>query len=182
MRRIHYLAAAIGSLALGIGGSAAAGDLKLTSAAFTHQGSIPTRYTCEGSDISPPLSWSGIPEGTHSLALIVSDPDAPDPAAPRMTWYHWVLYAIPPEVTALPENANPQHVSAAIRDGKNSWGHPGYGGPCPPIGRHRYFFHLYALDKKLDVQGQPSAQELRQAMQGHVIADTELMGTYEKGR
>lgn len=188
MREISYLAAIIGSLALALGlglgaaGSASAGGLTLSSEAFAQGSPIPARYTCDGNDISPPLAWSGIPDGTQSLALIVADPDAPDPEAPRLTWYHWVLYDIPPALAGLPENAGSPHASTAILNGLNSWEHTSYGGPCPPIGRHRYFFHLYALDQKLDVQGQPTAEALHKAMKGHVIAKTELMGTYAKSR
>ncbi|MDN5849785.1 MAG: YbhB/YbcL family Raf kinase inhibitor-like protein [Nitrococcus sp.] len=176
------IAAAIGILALGITDSAGAGGLQLRSEAFAHGSAIPARYTCAGSDISPPLAWSVVPEGTQSLALIVSDPDAPDPNAPRLTWYHWVLYAIPTKLSGLPEDVDLQHVSAAIRTGVNSWGRADYGGPCPPIGRHRYFFRLYALDQRLDLQGQPSATALRKAMKGHIIAETVLMGTYANSR
>lgn len=177
MQRTVYLAAIIGGLALGVTGLVHAGGLKLSSEAFAHGSTMPAHYTCDGSDISPPLAWSGIPHGTHSLALIMSDPDAP-----RLTWYHWVLYAIPPAVSELPEDADPQQVSAAIRNGLNSWEHTGYGGPCPPVGRHRYFFRLYALDQKLDMRGQPNAAALRQAMKGHIIAETALMGTYTRDR
>lgn len=177
MRGIVYLAAAIGLLVLGIIGPAGASNLQLSSEAFAHGGAIPARYTCDGSDISPPLAWSGLPDGTQSLVLIVSDPDAP-----RLTWYHWVLYAIPPQISGFPEDADPQQLSAAIRNGLNSWKRIGYGGPCPPIGRHRYFFHLYALDQKLDLHEPPSAAALRAAMKGHVLADSKLMGTYAKSR
>lgn len=175
MRGTHYLAVAIGLFVLGITGSAGADSLKLSSKAFTHGSPIPVRYTCDGRDVSPPLAWSGIPDGTRSLALIVSDPDAPG-----RIWYHWVLYAIPPEISGLPENVDPQQLSAAIRSGLNSWGRTGYGGPCPPIGRHHYFFHLYALDQKLDLPGKVSAVTLRQALKGHIIADAVLMGTYTR--
>ncbi|WP_156776996.1 YbhB/YbcL family Raf kinase inhibitor-like protein [Nitrococcus mobilis] len=175
MRGIAYLAATVGSLALGVIGTASAGSLNLSSEAFAHGGTVPTRYTCDGCDISPPLAWSDIPSGTRSLALIVSDPDAP-----RGTWYHWVLYAIPPTLPGLPENVDPRELSAAIHDGMNSWKRSGYGGPCPPTGRHRYFFHLYALDRLLEVPQQSSATELRRAMQGHVISEAALLGTYAK--
>ncbi|HET8700329.1 MAG TPA: YbhB/YbcL family Raf kinase inhibitor-like protein [Nitrococcus sp.] len=181
MHGIH-LAVAIGSLVLGTAGPAGASGLMLSSEAFTQSGPIPARYTCDGSDISPPLAWSGIPGGTQSLVLIVADPDAPDPAAPRQTWYHWVLYNIPPQLSGLPENADPQRISAAIHNGLNSWEHTGYGGPCPPVGRHRYFFHLYALDQMPYVQGQPTAEALHEAMKGHIIDEAKLMGTYEKSR
>ncbi|MDN5872063.1 MAG: YbhB/YbcL family Raf kinase inhibitor-like protein [Nitrococcus sp.] len=182
MRAMQRVAAVIGVLALGITDSAGAGGLRLSSEAFTHGSAIPARYTCDGSDISPPLAWRGIPKGAHSLALIVSDPDAPDPNAPRLTWYHWVLYAIPAKLSGLPEDVDPQHISAAIRTGLNGWGHADYGGPCPPVGRHRYFFRLYALDQRLDLREQPSATALRKAMQGHIIAETALMGTYARTR
>ena len=119
-------------------------DMTITSSTFEHNGSIPKLYTCEGKDISPPLAWSGIPAGAKSLALIVDDPDAPDPAAPRMTWVHWVLYNLPVTSTGLPEAV--QSLPAGTLDGLNDWQHTGYGGPCPPIGRHRYFHKLYALD------------------------------------
>lgn len=180
MHGIHNLAAALSLLALGAAGPVSAGGLMLSSEAFTQGNPIPARYTCDGSDISPPLAWSGIPGGTRSLALIVADPDAPNPDAPRLTWYHWVLYDIPPELSGVPEKADPQHASSAIRNGLNSWEHTSYGGPCPPVGRHRYFFHLYALDQKLDIQGQPTAEALHKAMKGHVISETALMGTYTK--
>lgn len=182
MREIPYLAALIGALTLGVTGSAGAGGLQLSSAAFMHGDAISMRYTCDGNDVSPPLAWSDIPDGTQSLALIVADPDAPDPDAPRLTWYHWVLYDIPPQLSELPEDANPQRISTAIRNGLNSWKHTGYDGPCPPVGRHRYFFHLYALDQKLDMQGPPTAEALHEVMQGHIIAETALMGTYAKSR
>lgn len=113
--------------------------LTLASAAFILGGTIPAAFTCEGSDRSPPLSWSGVPEGTRSLVLIVDDPDAPDPAAPRMTWVHWVLYNIPPAVTGLPEGVAPDALPAGTGEGINDWKRTGYSGPCPPIGRHRYF-------------------------------------------
>ncbi|MCO6439583.1 MAG: YbhB/YbcL family Raf kinase inhibitor-like protein [Nitrococcus mobilis] len=176
MRGIDYLAAAVGSLALGgVIGTTSADGLSLSSEAFTHGETIPTRYTCDGRDISPPLTWDGIPSGTRSLALIASDPDAP-----RGTWYHWVLYAIPPEPSGLPENVDPRERAAAIHDGMNSWKRGGYSGPCPPTGRHRYFFHLYALDRVPEVPQQPSAAELHRAMQGHVISEATLMGLYAR--
>lgn len=175
MRGIASLAAIISSFALGVTGTANAGGLSLSSEAFAHGGAIPAHYTCDGRDISPPLAWGGIPNGTRSLVLIVSDPDAP-----RGTWYHWVLYAIPSELSGLPENVDPKELSAAIHDGMNSWRRSGYGGPCPPTGRHRYFFNLYALDRVPEVPKQPSAAALHRAMQGHVIAETTLMGTYAR--
>ncbi len=113
--------------------------LTLKSPAFSHLGEIPRRYTCEGADVSPPLAWSGVPEGTRGLALVVDDPDAPDPAAPKMTWVHWVLYNLPPTAGALPEGVETDALPPGTLEGLNDWKQPGYGGPCPPIGRHRYF-------------------------------------------
>lgn len=154
--------------------------MKLTSPAFTHEGSIPRRHTCEGEDVSPPLAIEGVPGGAQSLALIVDDPDAPDPDAPRMTWVHWVLYDLPPETTSLPESIAASRLDA--RDGLNDWKRTGYGGPCPPIGRHRYYFKLFALDRKLGDLHRPTSAQLQSAFAGHVVADAALMGTYEKGR
>lgn len=155
--------------------------LQLVSTAFDPDGPIPRDYTCEGRNLSPPLAWSGIPAGTRSLALIVDDPDAPDPAHPRMTWVHWVLFNLPPECAALAAGAsgNLPHGSA---QGVNDWNRTDYGGPCPPIGRHRYFHKLYALDTRLDHLAAPTKAELERAMQGHILARAELVGTYQKGR
>ena len=152
--------------------------LKLTSTAFAHGGEIPQKYTCEGRDISPPLAWSGVPANAKSLALIVDDPDAPDPAAPKMTWVHWVLYNIPTNASSLPEAA--KQLPAGTLEGLNDWKRTGYDGPCPPIGRHRYFHKLYALDTVLPDLGRPSKAKLEAQMRGHVIAQAELMGTYQK--
>jgi Raf kinase inhibitor-like YbhB/YbcL family protein len=154
--------------------------LVLSSTAFGHDGDIPQRYTCEGSDVSPPLAWTGIPERTQSLALIVDDPDAPDPAAPRTTWVHWVLYDIPASARGLPENVQPDALPRGMRHGTNDWRRTGYGGPCPPIGRHRYFHKLFALDVELPDLGAASKSELEQAMRGHVLAHAQLIGTYQK--
>lgn len=154
--------------------------LKLTSSAFSTGGSIPVEHTCEGADLSPPLSWSGIPAGTKSLALIVDDPDAPDPAAPRMTWVHWLLYNLPPAAAGLPEGVAPAALPAGTREGLNDWKRTGYGGPCPPIGRHRYFHKLYALDTLLPDLERPTKVLLEKALQGHVLAQAELIGTYQK--
>jgi Raf kinase inhibitor-like YbhB/YbcL family protein len=153
-------------------------SLKLTSSSFAHNGEIPTRYTCEGQDVSPPLAWSGVPANTRSLALIVDDPDAPDPAAPKLTWVHWLLYDIPPSATGLPEGA--RDLPPGTREGRNDWRRTGYGGPCPPVGRHRYFHKLYALDALLPDLGKPDKARLEAAMKGHVIAQAELIGTYQK--
>jgi Raf kinase inhibitor-like YbhB/YbcL family protein len=155
-------------------------SLILTSSAFTHEGSIPARHTCSSEDISPALSWSGIPANTKSLALIVDDPDAPDPAAPRMTWVHWVLYNLPADSQGLPEAVSKTQLLTGTFEGINDWKRTGYGGPCPPIGRHRYFFKLYALDTVLPDLKRPTKVQLENAMQGHVLAQVELMGTYQK--
>jgi Raf kinase inhibitor-like YbhB/YbcL family protein len=155
-------------------------SLTLTSPAFQHQGEIPSRHTCEGEDVSPALAWSGAPQGTRSLALIVDDPDAPDPKAPKMTWVHWVLYDLPPSSAGLPEGVDPRALPAGTREGTNDWKRTGWGGPCPPMGRHRYFFKLYALDAELADLRQPTKARLEEAMKGHVLAQTELVGTYEK--
>jgi Raf kinase inhibitor-like YbhB/YbcL family protein len=154
--------------------------LVLSSATFSHQGSIPQQYTCQGRDVSPPLSWSGAPEGTKGFVLIVDDPDAPDPAAPKRTWVHWVLYAIPPGATSLGEGIAPAKLPAGTREGTNDWNRTGYGGPCPPVGRHRYFHKLYALDVELADLGAARKAEVEKAMEGHVLAKTELIGTYQK--
>jgi hypothetical protein len=153
-------------------------SLEIRSAAFVHEASIPVRYTCQGENVSPPLTWSGVPAGTRSLALIVDDPDAPDPRAPKMIWVHWVLYNLPPTATELPEAV--RQLPSATREGLNDWGKTGYGGPCPPIGRHRYFHKLYALDCELDGLGHPTKAELERAMAGHILARAELVGTYQK--
>lgn len=154
--------------------------MKLTSTAFTAGGEIPARHTCDGMDIAPPLSWSGLPPGTQSLALIVDDPDAPDPAHPKMTWVHWVVYNIGAGAGGMTEGAA-SGLDGSL-DGKNDWKRPGYGGPCPPIGRHRYFFKLYALDQRLPDLKLPTKQKLEQAMRGHVLGQAELVGTYERHR
>jgi hypothetical protein len=155
-------------------------SLVLTSSAFTHQGSIPQQYTCQGRDVSPPLSWSGAPDGTRGFVLIVDDPDAPDPAAPKRTWVHWVLYDIPSTVSGLPEAVTSAKLPPGTREGTNDWNRTGYGGPCPPVGRHRYFHKLYALDVELPDLGAAPKGEVEKAMEGHVLAKTELIGTYQK--
>jgi len=155
-------------------------SLTLTSKAFTYDGDIPARYSCQGDDISPPLHWQGAPAGTKSFVLIVDDPDAPDPAAPKMTWVHWVLYNIPPDADHLPEDADHKGLPEGTLEGINDWKRTGYGGPCPPIGRHRYFHKLYALDKMLADMGRPTKTDLEAAMHGHILAETELVGTYQK--
>ena len=153
--------------------------LQIYSPAFENDGIIPGRYTCEGADISPPLEWSGVSAEAKSLVLIVDDPDAPDPKAPKMTWVHWVVYDIPPTVKGFEEGV--QYLPAGTQEGLNDWNRTGYGGPCPPIGRHRYFFKLYTLDTMLEFSHIPTKPEVEAAMQGHVLQAAELMGTYKKG-
>jgi hypothetical protein len=154
--------------------------LSITSADFQTGGSIPAIHTCDGSNTSPALSWSGAPPGTKSLALIVDDPDAPDPAAPQRTWVHWVVYNIPPQATSLPSGIKASDMPAGTKVGQNDWKDAGYGGPCPPIGRHRYFHKLYALDTVLPDLGHATKAQLEKAMQNHVLAKSELIGTYQR--
>jgi len=142
--------------------------MELISPAFPPGGAMAVRHTCEGDDLAPPLQWRDLPQGTASLVLIVDDPDAPDPAAPKTTWVHWVLYDIPPSVSALPQGGQP--LPAGVREGLNDWGRSGYRGPCPPVGRHRYFFKLYALDRKLPALPRSTKAAVEQAMHGHVLA------------
>lgn len=155
-------------------------SLTLTSTAFEPGGEIPARYTCEGDDVSPALAWSGAPAGAAAFALIVDDPDAPDPKAPKMTWVHWVLYNLPVSAAGLPEGVAPADLPPGTQQGVNDWKRTGWGGPCPPIGRHRYFFKLYALDTVLPDLHQPNKAKLEAAMDGHILVHTELIGTYEK--
>jgi Raf kinase inhibitor-like YbhB/YbcL family protein len=157
-------------------------QLQITSNAFEQGASIPRLYTCQGKDSSPPLSWSGVPAAVRSLALIVDDPDAPDPAAPKRIWVHWVLYNMPPGCTGLAEGVAPTALPAGTLQGKNDWKRTGYGGPCPPIGRHRYFHKLYALDAMLPDLDHPAKDQLIKAMDGHILAQAELVGTYQKER
>jgi Raf kinase inhibitor-like YbhB/YbcL family protein len=156
--------------------------LTLRSAAFAHEGDILPKHTCEGADVSPPLAWAGVPAGTRSLVLIVDDPDAPDPAAPRRTYVHWVLCNLPPDSTGLPEGVTSADLPAGTVEGLNDWKRTGYGGPCPPIGKHRYFHKLYALDTVLAGLHQPTKAAVEAAMRGHVLASAELVGLYRKKR
>ncbi len=156
--------------------------LTITSPAFSHSGKIPMRYTCDGEDVSPALEWSGLPEGTKSVVLIVDDPDAPDPAAPKMTWVHWVIYNVSPGATELSEGVRSKDLPEGTKEGLNDWKRTGYGGPCPPIGRHRYFHKLYALDVVLSDLGKPTKGELEKAMEGHILSKAELVGTYQRSR
>ena len=150
--------------------------MRLTSSAFVEGGAIPSTFTCEGADVSPPHAWSDVPAGTRCLALVVDDPDAPDPAAPTTTWVHWVVFDLPPEPATLPEDVGGRMLGQV---GVNDWGRTRWGGPCPPRGRHRYQFKLYALDRLLGLS-RPSRADVERAMEGHVLAATTLVGTYEK--
>jgi Raf kinase inhibitor-like YbhB/YbcL family protein len=161
-------------------GGETAMTLTISSEAFPPNGEIPQKYTCDGGDVSPPLAWSGLPPGTRSLALIVDDPDAPDPKAPKMTWVHWVLYNLPVDAPGLPEAV--RSLPAGTLEGVNDWKRTGYGGPCPPIGRHRYFHKLYALDTVLPDLHRPDKAKLEHAMAGHVLGQAELVGTYQRSR
>lgn len=147
---------------------------ELTSSAFRNGEAIPSKYTCDGQDISPPLMWQGAPEKTRSFALICDDPDAP-----VGTWVHWVAYNLPASAKSLPEGvtaANPQ----TGQQGQNSWGQAGYGGPCPPGGTHRYFFKLYALDVQLTLKAAAGKHQVLKAAEGHILAQAELMGKYSR--
>jgi Raf kinase inhibitor-like YbhB/YbcL family protein len=156
--------------------------LSLKSPAFTPGGGIPRQYTCDGRDLAPPLEWTGVPEGAQSLVLIVDDPDAPDPKAPKMTWVHWLLYNLPPTASGLPEGATSRNLPQGTREGLNDWKRTGYGGPCPPVGQHRYFHKLYALDSMLPDLGEPTKSKLEGAMEGHILEKAELIGTYQRAR
>jgi Raf kinase inhibitor-like YbhB/YbcL family protein len=152
--------------------------LKLTSTAFDEGGTIPSQYTCDGQNISPPLAWSDLPEGTKTLALIADDPDAP-----RGTWVHWVVYQIPPTERGLPENVPAREtLDDGTRQGTNDFKKPGYGGPCPPSGTHRYFFKLYALDTSLNLPPAATKDQLLKAIEGHILAQGQLMARYARQR
>jgi len=149
---------------------------ELTSTAFAAGESIPIQYTCDGEDTSPPLQWSDPPQGTQSLSLIADDPDAP-----VGTWVHWVLYDLPAGTRSLPEAVPPDaDLPDGGQHGQSSWRRLGYGGPCPPSGTHRYFFKLYALDTTLDLAAGANKKQVLQAMEGHILAQAELMGTYAR--
>ena len=150
--------------------------LVITSSAFSEGQAIPTRYTCDGPDVSPDLSWSGVPETATSLALICDDPDAP-----MGTWVHWVLFNIPADADGLPaEIPSDAILENGARHGENDFGRLGYGGPCPPGGTHRYFFKLYALDTQLESDSGSTKAQLLAAMEGHILAEGQLMGTYSR--
>jgi len=141
-----------------------------------------SRGSPSGMSGTPPLSWSGVPPAAKSLALIADDPDAPDPAAPRTTWVHWVLYNLPPSSTGLAEGVKADALPPETGAGLNDWKRTGYGGPCPPVGRHRYFHKLYALDTKITGLRKPDKAAVEAAMKGHILAQATLIGTYEKAR
>ena len=155
--------------------------LKLTSSAFQHGGPIPSQYTCEGRDISPPIAWAGAPQNAKSFALIVDDPDAPDPAKPQRVYVHWVVYNIPTSVMSLSENASKAAMPAGAVQGKNDWGKQEYGGPCPPVGDapHRYVFTVHALDvEQLDVPANATAALVGFNMHHHLLGRATLTGRY----
>ncbi|NPV09790.1 MAG: YbhB/YbcL family Raf kinase inhibitor-like protein [Anaerolineae bacterium] len=157
-------------------GEAEAGVVSLVSSAFTEGGLIPSEFTCDGEGTSPMLQWTGAPEGTRSFALIVEDPDAP-----RGTFVHWVAYDIPPEVTTLAAGVPQEWDTGGFRQGRNGAGNVGYIGPCPPAGEeHRYVFTLYALDDLLGLEPGVSVEELREAMEGRVLAQAQLVGRYSR--
>ncbi len=151
-------------------------ELKITSSAFDHGSLIPKKYTCDGEDISPPLSWNSIPANIESFALICDDPDAP-----MDTWVHWVIFNVPGDSTGLAEGISPEKVlENGTKQGTNDFGKIGYGGPCPPNGTHRYYFKLYALDTTLEMESGITKAELLRAMQGHILAEGQLMGKYTR--
>jgi hypothetical protein len=170
----------LASLLLAFAALAAPGGraMQLTSPDFSPNGEIPTAHTCQGADRAPGLAWTDAPAASKSFALIADDPDAPDPAAPKMTWVHWVAYNLPTSARAV--SAGGETLPAGTLDGLNDWKRTGWSGPCPPIGRHRYFFKLYALDTMLPDLKRPTKAQLEKAMQGHVLARAELVGTYQK--
>jgi Raf kinase inhibitor-like YbhB/YbcL family protein len=152
-------------------------EIKIKSAAFEEGGMIPKKYTCDGRDVSPPLSWTSVPEGTKSLALICDDPDAPT----RGTWIHWVIFNIPADTRELPESIPPQRTLAiGAKQGINDFRKIGYGGPCPPSGTHRYYFYLYALDTEINLEGGATKEQLMRAMEGHILAEGKIMGKYKR--
>jgi len=151
-------------------------EIKITTRAFVPGGKIPGKYTCDGLDVSPPLAWTSVPEGTKTFAIICDDPDAP-----MGTWVHWVLFNLPADIQELPENIPPEReLESGAKQGMNDFRKIGYGGPCPPGGTHRYYFKLYALDTELDLEVGATKRELLKAMEGHILAEGQLMGRYER--
>lgn len=156
--------------------------LTIDSPAFEHEQSIPARFTCEGEDISPALRWGGVPDGAQTLALVVEDPDAPDPLAPQTIFTHWIVYNLPPSATGLVENVAAGALPRGARLGKNDFDRQRWGGPCPPVGEHRYYFKLYALDCPLPTATPLTRAALLDSLEGHVLAYAELIGRYQKRR
>jgi Raf kinase inhibitor-like YbhB/YbcL family protein len=154
--------------------------MTLSSPSFAPNAEIPRRHTCEGENVSPALVWSGVPADARTLVLILDDPDAPDPKAPRTVFVHWVVYNLPAAVSGLPEGAEAAVLPPGARVGTNDWHRASYGGPCPPIGRHRYYFKLYALDIVLPDGSSANKAAVLEAMRGHVVAEAQLIGTYQK--
>ncbi|MES2300190.1 MAG: YbhB/YbcL family Raf kinase inhibitor-like protein [Pseudomonadota bacterium] len=155
-------------------------SMTLTSPAFRAGTNIPPAYTCDGDDVSPPLAWSQVPPQAQSLALIIEDPDAPDPQAPQRVWVHWLLFNIPPTSLGLPPAIRKPDFAPQMREGVNDWHRVGYGGPCPPVGRHRYVHKLYALDQMLPLIERASRAQLEEAMRGHILEQAELIGLYQR--
>jgi len=151
-------------------------DIKITSPAFEHESLIPPKYTCDGADMSPPLQWQAVPEGTKSIALICDDPDAP-----AGIWVHWVIFGLPADTKELAENIPPDKtLPNGAKQGTSDFGKIGYGGPCPPSGTHRYFFKVYALDAQIDLPAGARKSQLLDAMKGHILAEGQLMGKYKR--
>ncbi len=172
-------------LSLAFSLSAAGADMtafSVTSTSYQDGSEVPQKFTCQGGDASPQLAWTGVPTGTKSLAIIVDDPDAPDPAKPERTYVHWVVYDIPPTTQSIPEGKpeGKERPPTGARAGKNDWGKPTWGGPCPPVGRHRYFHKVYALDAMLGDLKEPTKAQLEAAMKGHILAESQLVATYQK--
>jgi Raf kinase inhibitor-like YbhB/YbcL family protein len=152
-------------------------SMKITSSAFEDHQPIPPKYTCDGADVSPPLTIGDVPKDAKSLALIMDDPDVPPNVRPDCNWDHWIIWNIPPDVTAIEEGKAPKGVV-----GRNSWGKNAYGGPAPPDREHRYFFKLCALDRTLDLPSSAGKPELQKAMEGHIVAQAQLVGRYDRKR
>jgi Raf kinase inhibitor-like YbhB/YbcL family protein len=180
VRSLPRIAAVLLAIQALLVADASAMALTLTSTAFKPGDKIPSKYTCEGDDISPPLAFGTVPDRTKSLALIIDDPDAPDPEAPKRVWTHWLVYNLPPDTKGLPEDASRLGLPKGAVTGLSDRNQAAYHGPCPPIGRHRYFLKLYALDTTLTASALTKAG-LEAAMTGHVLAQAELMATYQKG-
>jgi Raf kinase inhibitor-like YbhB/YbcL family protein len=181
LSRLSVLAVFLLSLTLFLStGEGVSYSMDLKSSNFENNTDIPKKHTCDGGDISPALSWSGLPAGAKSLVLIIDDPDAPDPANPKMTWVHWILYNIPVTTESIPEGITAENLPEGTLHGLNDWKKTDYGGPCPPIGRHRYFHKLYALDVVLPDLKRPTKAQLEKSMEGHILGKAELIGLYKR--